>query len=66
MREIKEGLNKWREILCSRIGRLDVVKMSVLSKFIYRFNTNPIKLPVDLFLCVCEYMGNYKLFLKFR
>lgn len=42
--DIKE-LNKWREITCVWIGRLNFVKMSVLLNLIYRFNAVPIKIP---------------------
>ena len=41
MREIKDDTNRWRNIPCSRIGRINIVKMSVLPKAIYRFNTIP-------------------------
>ena len=45
MKHIKKikDLNKWRDILCSWIGRLNVVKMVVLFNLIHRFNTIPIK-----------------------
>ena len=43
MNEIKE-LNKWRDVPCSWIGRLNTVKMSVLPNFIYRFNAIPVKI----------------------
>ena len=41
MKEIKEDTNRWRNIPCSWIGRIDIVKMSILHKAIYRFNATP-------------------------
>ena len=49
-KEIKEDTNKWKHVPCSWIGRINIIKMAILHKAIYRFNTILIKIPMRYFV----------------
>ena len=49
MKEIKNNINRWREIPCSWVGRINIVRITILPIAIYRLNVIPIKLPMAFF-----------------
>ena len=59
MKEIKDDTNIWRDIPCSWIGRINIVKMITLPKAIYRFNAILVKLPLAFFIELEQKMSQF-------
>ena len=49
MKEIKDDINRWREIACSWVGRINIVKVTILPNAVYRFNVIFMKLSMAFF-----------------
>jgi hypothetical protein len=63
-KEIEGYLRRWKDLPCSWIGRINIVKMAILLKIVYRFNAVPIKFSTQFFTellrAICKFIWNNK------
>ena len=63
MKEIKDDINRWRDIPCSWVGKINIVKITILPTVIYKFNAIPIKLSMafstELELKISQFIWKY-------
>jgi hypothetical protein len=63
-KEFEEDLRSWKDLLCSWIGKINIVKMAILLNAVYTFNVIPIKISTQFFIDlereICKYISNNK------